>query len=369
MRFLTADYLYPLHVDPLKEGVLQISDKGEVIAIFEERKFVSKEKLEVFEGILCPGFVNAHCHLELSHLRGVADKGKGLLDFVTNVQRRNNFDKKDILLEIHHAELQMMKNGIVGVGDICNTSDTLYQKQKGNLQYYNFIEVFGVQDANVNQIMTEAKNLRSQFRFSGLKSTISPHSPYSVPQKLMQEISSIFDENDELVSIHIQETAQENELFGNKKGDFIPWLKGMNASSGIWENRKKSSDILKELGNKKALFVHNTFAKNDKLDADYYCTCPKANLYIENSLPDYSLFDINKLCVGTDSLASNDSLSILEELFIIQENSDFDMNSLLKIASKNGAEALGFDQLGSFEKGKIPGINLISELSKVKIIA
>ena len=101
----------------------------------------------------------------------------------------------------------------------------------------------------------------------------------------------------------------------------------------------------------------------------YYCTCPKANLYIENALPDYSIFDRDKLCVGTDSLASNDALSILEELQVIQKNSNFDMNTLLRIACKNGAEALGFDQLGTFEKGKIPGINLIQNLDKISIIA
>ena len=66
MRFLTADYLYPLHKAPLKNGVLQISDKGEVIDIFDDRKFVPDSKLEFFQGILSPGFINAHCHLELS---------------------------------------------------------------------------------------------------------------------------------------------------------------------------------------------------------------------------------------------------------------------------------------------------------------
>ena len=101
----------------------------------------------------------------------------------------------------------------------------------------------------------------------------------------------------------------------------------------------------------------------------YWCTCPKANLYIENTLPDYSIFDVNKLCVGTDSLASNDSLSILEELQVIQDNSNFDLNTLLKIASKNGAEALGFSNLGTFEEGKTPGVNLISGLSAIKVIA
>ena len=74
MRFLTADYLYSLSVSPIKQGVLQISDKGEVISIFENRNEVPQDKLEIFEGIICPGFVNVHCHLELSHLLGKAEK-------------------------------------------------------------------------------------------------------------------------------------------------------------------------------------------------------------------------------------------------------------------------------------------------------
>ena len=109
--------------------------------------------------------------------------------------------------------------------------------------------------------------------------------------------------------------------------------------------------------------------KKEDLTNNYYCTCPKANLYIEDTLPNYNIFNPEKLCVGTDSLASNNSLSILEELQIIKNNSNFDLNTLLKIASKNGAEALGFSNLGTFEKGKTPGVNLISGLSEVKVIA
>ena len=91
-------------------------------------------------------------------------------------------------------------------------------------------------------------------------------------------------------------------------------------------------------------------------------------MYIENTLPDYSIFNTDKLCIGTDSLASNNSLSILEELQIIQENTIFDLNTLLKIASKNGAEALGFEKLGTFEKGKIPGVNLIRGFKEVEVV-
>ena len=364
MRFLTADYLYSLSVSPIKQGVLQISDKGEVISIFENRNEVPQDKLEIFEGIICPGFVNVHCHLELSHLLGKAEKGKGFLDFVGTVQQRNKYTPEEIQVAIEKAEKQMISNGIVGVGDICNTNDTLLQKQKGNLKYYNFIETFGVHEHKIDVVFSQVSDLRKEFRNAGQKATIVPHAPYSVPPKLMSKIANSFDRNDELFTIHNQEAKEENELFVNKNGKFFDWLNSIKASSSIWLNRDKSIDILDELDNTKMLLVHNTFAKKEDITADYYCTCPKANLYIENTLPDYSIFDVSKLCVGTDSLASNDSLSILEELLVIQENSNFDMSTLLKIACKNGAEALGFESLGAFEKGKIPGVNLIVNFEK-----
>ena len=368
MRFLTADYLYPLYVNPIKKGVLQVSDRGKIINIFNNRAEVPSEKLEIFEGFLCPGFVNAHCHLELSHLLEKTDRGQGFLNFVGAVRQRNDFSKKTIQTAIAIAEKQMISNGIVAVGDICNTSDTLLQKKKRNLKYYNFIETFEVLENKIDDVFYQAMKLRNEFRNIGQQATIVPHSPYSVPPKLMRMIATSFDEKDELFSIHNQETKEENELFSAKSGKFLDWLKSINASSSIWLDRDRSTDILEELENTHTLLVHNTFIKKEEITANYYCTCPKANLYIEDALPDYSIFDINKLCVGTDSLASNNSLSILEELLVIQDNSNFDINTLLKIAAKNGAEALGFATLGTFEKGKTPGINLIQDFEKVIII-
>ena len=204
MRFLTADYLYPLYTKPIKEGVLQISDKGEVIAIFESRVDIPKEKLEIFDGILCPGFINAHCHLELSHLKGITEKGKGFLDFVSTIQKRDEFTNEEIQNAIEKAEQQMIKNGIVAVGDICNTKDTIIQKKKENLQYYNFIEIFGVYLANLKTILIDALKIRNEFRAAGQQATLTPHAPYSVPPIMMQEIVNNFDNKDELHSIHMQ---------------------------------------------------------------------------------------------------------------------------------------------------------------------
>ena len=369
MRFLTADYLYPLNTEPVKEGVLQISDTGEVKRVFKSRELISKDKLEFFEGVLCPGFINAHCHLELSHLKGFSEEKSGFLNFIRTIENRYNFEQHKILDAIEHAELEMIKNGICGVGDICNTADTLFQKEKKNLQYYNFIEVFGVQNKLTNIMISHARKIREEFRQAGMQSTISPHSAYSVTPDLMSEILSHFDEKDDVFSVHMQETKEENSLFKHKKGSFYDWLTRLESTVDIWAKRDSSLDIINELSNKKILLVHNTFTSQDEITEQYYCTCPKSNLYIENSLPNYSIFPSEMLCVGTDSLASNNSLSILEELQIIKENSDFDLNTLLKIASKNGAEALGFKNLGTFEQGKTPGVNLISEFKEVKVIA
>ena len=367
MRFLTANYLFPLYKAPIKEGVLQISNTGEVIAIFENRKKIPKNKLEIFDGIICPGFVNAHCHLELSHLLGIPKEGKGFLDFLAAVQKRNNFTKEEIQIAIKKAEQQMIENGIVGVADICNTADTLPQKKKGNMAYYNFIEAFGVNEKNTKIILNTAITLRDQFRNMKMRATIVPHAPYSVPPKMMRKIANLIDAEDKLLTIHMQETLAENELFESKKGIFYNWLSNIAASPEIWEKRNRSIDVLAELGNNKKLLVHNTFSKKEDITDNYYCTCPKANLYIENSVLDYSICNSEKLCVGTDSLASNNSLSILEELQTIRENSEFDLNTLLKIASKNGADALGFEKLGTFEKGKIPGVLLMQYLHKMTI--
>jgi cytosine/adenosine deaminase-related metal-dependent hydrolase len=94
-------------------------------------------------------------------------------------------------------------------------------------------------------------------------------------------------------------------------------------------------------------------------------------LYIENTLPDFKLFlDANaKIVLGTDSLASNDKLSLLDEMKTIAKKSpEIKSSQFLTWATKNGADALGFSELGTFEKNKKPGVNLLSGMTTEKIL-
>ncbi|HNF48188.1 MAG TPA: amidohydrolase family protein, partial [Chitinophagales bacterium] len=132
LRKLTADMIYPVSGQPIENGVLIIDHNGKIITLKNRDEF-AVEELETYSGYIVPGFVNAHCHLELSHLKGIAQTGTGLIDFVTQVIANRNHSPEIIQQEIERAENEMLQNGIVAVGDICNTTDTFYQKQKENL--------------------------------------------------------------------------------------------------------------------------------------------------------------------------------------------------------------------------------------------
>mgnify|MGYP001177472744 CR=1 FL=1 len=369
MRFLTADYLYPLHSFPIKEGVLQISDSGEVMAIFNKRSQVQSKKLEIYNGILCPGFVNTHCHLELSHLTETIPRKTGLTSFIKNItqfRKTNNKCKSTAILNAHN---NMIKNGIVGVGDIANTSDSFFVKDQEDIIYHTFIELFSLNALLADQVFKSGKGLIEQC--PGAKS-ITPHATYSVSNNLYSKITK-FNKNTPL-TIHNQESKSENDLFSKGSGKLYDFISSFGKIN-ITGKTALVSALLNFPKHTPIILVHNIYTNKEDvkwaLEHRYnihYCTCPKANLFIEGKLPDYSIFDLERLCVGTDSLASNDNLSILEELQVIKEHTNFDINTLLKIGCRNGAEALQMKSLGTFETGKKPGVLLIKDFEKLKVI-
>lgn len=123
--------------------VLLVNADGSIENVVDEKE--AGEGIEQFEGILVPGFINCHCHLELSHLKGLIPEKTGLVDFVYKVVTERYFPENEILSAIESAENEMIENGIVAVGDICNNTLTLQQKKKEQLHYYNFIEASGWQ--------------------------------------------------------------------------------------------------------------------------------------------------------------------------------------------------------------------------------
>ena len=377
-RILKADKIYTAVSPPLENGMIAIDHENSIAQIGKE---IDSNGIEVeqFKGALCPGFINTHCHLELSHLKGKIKRHTGLDGFIKDLQFIRDDDHAELQNAIANADQQMQEAGIVAVGDICNASHSFKTKKMSSIKYHNFLELFAFEPSMAEHVFQKGMTLKNEADLLGLKSSIVPHSPYSVSLLLFEKISRM--ESNSRLSIHNQETASENELYRSGTGKLAKLLQtyGLDLKMFNPSGRDSLTTYLKFLpSDVPLLLVHNTYSSKEniehasKIHANlYWCFCPKANLYIENKLPDIpSFIQANVKCtLGTDSLASNDGLSIFEEMKAIQTHfSDIKTETLIPWACINGAKFLGVDnQLGSLEVGKKAKINhLIEEKGKLE---
>jgi cytosine/adenosine deaminase-related metal-dependent hydrolase len=373
MRKITADFVYPVSSPMIRNGVVVIDENGKIIEV-GQRKDYQESELEFFSGAIIPGLVNAHCHLELSHMKGVAKTGTGLLPFLSTVVNFRDVDQSQIMEAIKNGDQEMRNDGIVAVGDISNKLDTATTKAGSPIRYYTFVEMFDfMQDALADTIYGGYKEVYDgQADGNGNKKSCVPHAPYTVSKSLYKKINET-NTSPATISIHNQETEHEDRLFQEKKGDFLEFYKMFNFSLDAFQPSGKTS-IHYAMENmdpgQRTLFVHNTMSSLEDIETAkawnsnvYWATCPNANLFIENRLPNYKNFLVTdaKVCIGTDSLTSNWQLSIIEEMKTIAKFQSYvDFETLLQWATLNGAEALGYeDEIGSLEIGKSPGLVLL----------
>ncbi len=375
-RFFTANKIHDGYQFLPESTVVEIDEKGMIIALHKD--FNSGATLQFFDGIICPGFVNAHCHIELSHLKGQIPEKAGLIDFLIQIPLlRNKFSEAEKIAAAAKAIQQSMDNGIVAVGDIANTADTLAFRNQENFHFHTFVECLGFAPEHAAARYQFSQKIVEQFatQFSKtkiLKQSIVPHAPYSVSDALFRMIDT--QDDTMCISIHNEECAAENEYFFEKNGAMNRLYQALQIDDSWFEPSGKTSlqTYLSYINpSRPLLLVHNTFMNDidikmlqQRAGATFLCLCPNANLYIEDRLPpinDFVAAGLN-LCVGTDSLASNHELSIFEEIKTIHRHyPEIDWGVLLQWATINGAKALGMDaEIGSIEVGKTPGFCCIS---------
>jgi aminodeoxyfutalosine deaminase len=374
--------------------VLVTQANGAIEAIIDETE--AGEDVQHFDGIICPGFVNAHCHIELSHLKNAIPQHTGLVNFILDILKLRTANDEIKQEAMRLATDELYNSGTVAVGDICNTTDSIPLKQNSKIYWHNFIEVSGFNEDFANKRFDELKNIFEQFSkelqpknfsdsqvlppegggFRGaFRGALTPHAPYSLSKTLFQLINQT--SHGKTLSIHNQETPTENDFLQNKSGDFLRLYEtlGIDISSFTPNSKSSLQHWLPQLSNaKKIISVHNTFTN----EADvafakafaphqelYFCLCPNANLYIENTLPPIEMLMKNNcnIVLGTDSYASNTQLNTFEEIKTIQKNfPQISLENILQWATINGAKALEVEDLyGSFEKGKNAGVVLINE--------
>ena len=381
MRSFKADYVFPVNADPIKNGIVTVDDAGKIISVSDHHTVTTDPQPEVLSGIICPGFVNTHCHLELSHLGGKVPANTGLVPFIKEVMKHRGADAKLMADAAEKADHDMYENGIVAVGDISNTNTTIDIKAKSKIHYHTFVEILGFLPHNAEELFDKGLQLLQEFKPQSC--SITPHAPYSVSKELFRLIKKYCDSHTNLLSIHNQECEDENKFFRYKLGSFNELYEyfGMDISHFKPQARNSMQSMVPLLtNNQDILMVHNTctnlkdiyFLK--RFDRSItWCFCPNANIYIENHLPKVNLFVDQgfDITLGTDSMASNYGLSILSEMQTIQHKyKAISTAKLVEWGTINGAKFLGIDaEKGTLEPGKTPGLNLITGLDDMKLTA
>ncbi|WP_372946708.1 amidohydrolase family protein [Mariniphaga sp.] len=378
MRKISATWIFPGNQPPLKNGILICEDDGTVVDLIDTGGHLREQAgLEQYSGILVPGFVNAHCHLELSHLEGKISEKTGLGEFLGAINKFRNSEAEDQEEAMKHANFQMWNSGIVAVGDVSNSYSSLETKRTSKMHYHTFVEAFGFHPSRAEKAFAFAEFVEAMFREVGLPASVTPHSPYSVSELLFRKIRKKALAENTILTVHNQESQAEIEFFLKGTGPVFQHLSQTLALDiSHWEPTGKSSleftlsFIPRE---NPLLLVHNTFTSSEdieilkqqrNLENTFLVLCPNANLYIEDRLPPVLLFQNEKMniCLGTDSLASNQTLSILNEMITLQKFfPKISLYDLVEWGCWNGAQALGLtDLFGSLKPGKKPGVNLIT---------
>ncbi len=380
VRNFSADYIIPVSGEPVKQGVVSVNESGEIIKVYDrESASAIAEPIERHKGIIVPGFVNTHCHLELSHLHQKFPANKGLISFIKSVMAERKATEKEITDAMLKADKAMAENGIVAVGDNVNTALSKDIKANSSIYYHTFVELLGFEPEKAKEVFENGIELKE--KFAPLSASVAPHASYSVCKELFKEVREYCNKEKNLLTIHNQESEEENKFYRYKTGGFIDFYKDQNLDISFYKPQARDSlqSIIPLIPKgKKILLVHNIytslkdvyFVRRFGRDINW-CFCPNANLFIENRLPkiDMFLFDDFNITIGTDSLASNNKLCMLSEIQTINKHfPSIPLTTTLKWATLNGARFLGIDRnFGSIEEGKTPGLNLITEIKDVAL--
>ena len=350
----------------LRGGMITVDAEGTILDISVPESPDAMQEVEFFSGILIPGMVNAHTHLELSYLCGAISEKCGFRGFASQLrENRGRYEPEDILRAMDYWDARMWVDGVQAAGDICNGNRSFAIKKTSHIYYHSFIELFGLgagaeAAAHADKLMRESADI-------GIRASMTPHSVYSLNESGFR--LALGDDPDSLLSVHFMESPGEKDLFEGR-GEIKEWYDDTGMTTDFTSLYSSPAERMAKLvsGDRKVLLVHNTMVTEQeiRLLSEHFgnnltfVLCPRSNMFITGMMPPYELLDRHevRVAIGTDSLASNKSLSMVDELKLLK---NVPLEEALTWSTLGGAQALGIDdRYGSFEVGKCPGVVLLS---------
>ena len=377
VKRITASYIYTLDAgEPIRNGFVEYDDTdGTILNVGE---CAPGEVVQDFA--IVPGFVNSHCHVELSHLHGKFVKGTGMAGFIDQINALRDWAGNDVKTKLVQQWMdKMWKDGVSAMADISNDESSFPVKKTHAMYTRTFLEVFGSEPEMCDGVMKDVAQLQRIADEAGIDAAPTPHSCYTMSPQLLSASADAGMERG-FISYHSQESQEEEDLVRSGSGAMYENRKrsGMSTPPVTGESSLKYfidrlAAVRKAPYDERILLVHNVCLSQGDIDAAlkvmknvYWAICPLSNIFIHNALPPVGLMRENRLNItlGTDSLSSNDDLDMVKEIICLHENfPEVPMNEIFTWACLNGARFLMKDsELGSLSVGKRPGIVVVRNI-------
>lgn len=373
VKILTAPYIVPVSEPIIKNGAIVV--EGNTIidigsAIDMRKKHHGAVWRDFPDSILMPGLINAHIHLEYSSLGPLTKRVDFIPWIIDLIKRQNELSRDDISVSISNTIDKLISYGVTSVGEVSKSGLSLAPLIKSGLKGVYYTELVAVDESRRAEAIPAFEGAyneaRRALKNSALTSGIFAHSPYTLSTEILRYVSNIIKRSPAPCAIHAAEHPAENEFISRGAGalaDFVNMFELKSfPSQGKWSD---TFSYLEDMGiiTQKTTLVHGVhfrefdFPAISKTGAGIVL-CPRSNHLLKNG--DFPFiasqkYDL-KTGLGTDSLASNYSLDMFDEIRFLKARMNLpdDIDSrLIELATIGGARVLGIDEAtGSLARGK-----------------
>ena len=375
MELFAASYLLTMSGAPLAGGAVAV-EGGQVVfsgTLAEARKLYNAPVMEYPGCVLMPGLVNAHTHLELTHFpawkirKGLDYAPRTYVDWIIQlIKIKRGLTLPELELSLREGGRISLESGTTAVGDILTDWRLLPIHAEAALSGRLFLELLGHDPAHCSEQLRQVESILDEFPCKALRPGLSPHTPHTVSPQYFRQVAEAARQRSLPLAVHLAESREECEYFHDTTGriaedlfPFIHWEAYLQHP--LRTTPVQFLDTLGVLGEATSAIhcVHVTKADVEILRRRGVSVilCPRSNdrLVVGNAPASLLKKAGVPLALGTDSLASNDSLSLWDEMRFLRRQFPnlFSPEEVLAMVTTSAARALRIDDaVGSLDKGK-----------------
>jgi len=354
---------------PIENGAVAVSGNriADVGRFDDVKTRNAAETVDLGEQVLLPGLINAHCHLDYTCLRGKIPSQKSFTDWIRAINReKSELSPNDYLASINNGFEEAKRFGITAIANLTAFPELISQVQSP-IRTWWFAELIDIRaPERANELVDSAIESLGRARPPSAPSGLAPHALFTASKDLFRRCEEIAQQKDILLTTHLAESREEMEMFRDASGPLYEFMQSIGRSRDDCGNETPLGLFLNLIGSggssNRWIVTHlNEVTESDfdllkRSNSKFHVVhCPRSHNYFGHS--PFAFDRLRSLsfniCLGTDSLASNEGLSLFAEMRTFQKNfTGISPEEIFQMVTVNPARALRYENaLGQIRPG------------------